>query len=180
MVKMRWLLTCACGIPLSLAGTQCMYAQSSNDADKHFVSDAIEGGNDEVALGRLAQKKGNSDEVKQFAQKMVDDHTRMGDKMRAVAQQVGVTSPTGTSMSEKATETKLSMLSGNSFDKAYMEAMVKDHRDDLAAFNKEISSGSDPAVKSAARSGARTITSHLKMAEQVAANRGVDVQKASR
>lgn len=180
MFKMRWLLTCLCGVPISIAGTQYLHSQSPSQADKHFVSDAIEGSNDEISLGQLAQKKGNSSEVKQFAQKMVDDHTKMGDKMRQVAQRVGVSPPAGTSMSEKGTETKLSVLSGDSFDKAYMKAMVKAHRDDLAAFNKEMANGSDPSVKEAARSGAKTITAHLKMAEQVAANRGVEVKTASR
>jgi putative membrane protein len=164
---------------LALAASPHLQSQSTSDQDKHFVTMAIEGNNDEISLAKLAQEKGSSNDVKQFAQKMINDHTKMGEEMSQVAQQIGVSPPSGTSMDEKAVATKLRILSGASFDKAYIQEMVKDHREDLDAFNKEAANGSNPAVKDAARSGAKVISSHLKLAVQIAANNGINVSEMS-
>lgn len=170
MISKKWLLACICAVPLSMASA--LYSQTASDDDKKFVKDAIEGNNDEISLAQMALKDARSSEVKEFAQRMVDDHTKMNDEMRSVAEKIGVDPPTGTTMGEKALTAKLTVLSGESFDKAYMKAMVKDHRDDLAAFHKEVANGSDPTVKEAAQSGVKKISSHLKSAEQIAANQG--------
>ena len=111
-------------------------AQGASANDKHFVRDALEGGNAEIELGHMAQDKGASDDVKQFGQKMVDDHTKMNDKMSQIATQIGITPPTGKPVAATATEGKLKVLSGDAFDKSYIQAMIKDHKDDLAAFKK--------------------------------------------
>ncbi len=164
---------------LALAASPRLQSQSTSDDDKRFVAKAMEGNNDEISLAKLAEEKSSSSEVKQFAQKMIEDHTRMEKEMSQVAQQIGVTPTSGTSMDEKALATKLRLLSGASFDKAYIQAMVKDHREDLDDFNKEAVDGSNPVVKDAARSGAKTISAHLEMAKQVAAHDGINVSEMS-
>ena len=122
--------------------------------DKKFVQSALEGGNAEVALGQLAAEKGSSEDVRQFGQKMVDDHKKLGDQMQDVAETEGIRPPEGTSARDKALEAKLKMLSGPSFDKAYIAAMVKEHQQDLDAFNREANKGNDTAIKDAASRGA--------------------------
>ena len=174
LMKLR-LLTALCATALS--GAPTALAQAPTDTDKHFVRDAIEGGNGEVELGHLAQQKGTSADVKEFGQKMVTDHTRLGEQMKAVAGNTGVTVPSGTSVSGKATEAELKLLSGDSFDKAYIKAMVKAHREDLQAFQKEAATGTSPEVRNAAKKGAIVVQHHLDMAEQIAKNHNVDVDK---
>ena len=146
------------------------FAQSVSNVDKKFVKEALEGGNAEINLGKLAQQKGKSDEVKQFGQKMVADHTRMAEHMREVAQKIGVNPPTGTSMSDKALYEKLNLFSGDDFDKAYVKAMIKDHQDDLNAFQQEETNGTSMSVKKAAKDGAETISSHLELIKKIAAD----------
>jgi putative membrane protein len=136
--------------------------------DKKFVRAALEGGTAEVELGQLAVQKASSEDVKQFGQKMIDDHTRMGDQMREVAEKEGIRAPAGTTAKDKGLETKLKALSGDSFDKAYIAAMVKGHRQDLADFKKEADMGNDTAIKDAASQGTQVISEHLKMAERIA------------
>ena len=160
-----------------LCGASIALAQAPTDADKHFVRDAIEGGNGEVQLGQLAQQKSASADVKEFGRKMVTDHTRLGEQMKTVAGNVGVTAPSGTSVGGKATAAKLKLLSGDSFDKAYIKTMVKAHRDDLQAFQKEASSGTSPEIRAAAKKGAGMVQHHLEMAEQIAKNHNVEVDK---
>ncbi|MGA2850210.1 MAG: DUF4142 domain-containing protein [Terracidiphilus sp.] len=152
------------------ANAQTGSSTSASTADKHFVTAALRGGMAEVELGKLAAEKGASDDVKQFGQKMVTDHTQLGEQMKQVAQQIGATQPSAMSPADLALEAKLKLLSGNAFDRAYIQAMVKDHEDDLGDFNKEIANGSSTAVTDAAREGAKVIQEHLDMIKKIAQN----------
>lgn len=146
---------------------------SASSSDKKFVRSALEGGNAEVKLGQLAAQKGSSDDVKQFGQKMVDDHTKLGDQMKQIAEQQGINVPDGVPAKDKALEAKLNSLSGDAFDKAYIKAMVQDHKKDLSEFKKEASSGNDTSIKDAASQGAQVISEHLQMAQQMAQKHNV-------
>jgi putative membrane protein len=147
----------------------------ASSADKAFVKEAIKGGNAEIDLGKLAAEKGSSADVKQFGQKMVEDHSKLGEQMKGVAGQIGVTPPTAIPPMDKALEMKLKGLSGDEFDRAYIKAMVKDHEQDLADFRKEATNGSSPAVKDAAAQGEQVISSHLQLIEQIAQAHNVTV-----
>lgn len=143
--------------------------------DRTFVKHAMEGSLAEVQLGQLALQKSSNDQVKQFAQRMVDDHTKMNEEMKPVAQQLGVAVPTEPSKKDKATMAKLQGLSGSAFDQAYIRDMVKDHKTDLKEFQSEASSGSDPNVKNAATQGSQVISQHLQLAQQLAKDQNVSM-----
>jgi putative membrane protein len=153
-----------------------MTAPGQNTAgDKMFVKKALQGGMAEVELGQLTLQKSNNDQVKQFAQKMIDDHTKLGEQMKPVAQQLGVSVPDGPSKKDKATMAKLQALSGSAYDQAYIKDMVKDHKQDLSDFKTEASSGQDPTVKDAASQGSKIIAEHLQMIQQLAKDQNVNV-----
>jgi putative membrane protein len=143
--------------------------------DKMFVSKALQGGMAEVQLGQLTLQKSNNDQVKQFAQKMIDDHTRLGEQMKPVAQQLGVSEPKGISKKDKSTIEKLQGLSGSAYDEAYIKDMVKDHKQDLSEFQTEASSGQDQTVKDAATQGSKVIAQHLQMIQQIAKDQNVNM-----
>ncbi len=161
------------------AGQNAAAATSSGQAsraDKMFARKALQGGMAEVQLGQLAAQKGGSDDVKQFGQKMVDDHTKMGDQLKPIAQQIGVNPPASLSGKDQALLTKLQGESGDQFDKTYIKAMVKDHRMDLKEFSKEAQSGKDSSLKDAASQGTQVIQQHLQLAEQMAQSHHVSVR----
>jgi putative membrane protein len=143
--------------------------------DSMFVKKALQGGLAEVQLGQLTLQKSQNDQVKQFAQKMIDDHTKLGDQMKPIAQQVGVSVPTEPSKKDKQTMAKLQALSGPAYDQAYLKDMVKDHKQDLSDFQAEASNGSDPAVKDAAAQGSHIIAQHLQMVQQLAKDQNVNM-----
>jgi putative membrane protein len=145
--------------------------------DQEFVSKALEGGDTEVQLGQLAQQKSQSQDVKQFGQKMVQDHSQMGEKwFKPLAKQLGVSEPKGPSKKDKKLIARLQGLSGNDFDTEYIKAMVKDHQDDLKDFQSEAQTTQDPNVKQVAQQGQNVISQHLQMIEQVAKNHNVPVE----
>ena len=70
--------------------------------------------------------------VKQFGQRMVDDHSKAGEKLKAAASKDGITLPTSMDAKQKREMDELSSLSGAAFDRKYMDAMVEDHEKDVA------------------------------------------------
>src|SRR5215831_12149529 len=68
---------------------------------KSFAMKAADGGMAEVELGRLAVQKAGSDRVKQFGQKMVDDHSKANDALKAAADREGIQLPAETGAKNK-------------------------------------------------------------------------------
>lgn len=136
--------------------------------DKKFAKAALAGGMAEVQLGQLAEQKSNSEDVKQFGQRMVDDHTKLNDQMKPIAAQLGVEPPTQLMPKDQELMTRLQGLSGDEFDKAYIKAMLKDHKKDNKEFQMEASNGQNPQEKEAAMQGDQIIKQHLQLAEQLA------------
>jgi putative membrane protein len=134
---------------------------------KSFAMKAADGGMAEVELGRLASQKASNDRVKQFGQKMVDDHSKANDALKQAAKQEGIELPADTSAKQKSMMQKLSGLSGAAFDKAYMDAMVKDHVEDVKEFEKASKAPGDSAVKTFASSTLPTLKEHLQMAREI-------------
>src|ERR1044072_8262937 len=112
-------------------------------ADHKFAMEAAMGGMMEVELGKVAASKGASDEGRQFGQRMVDDHSKANEELMRVASSKGMTLPTAPDPKHQAEMQKLSALSGEKFDKEYVKMMLKDHKKDVAAFEKEASGGID-------------------------------------
>lgn len=146
-------------------------ASAKANADQHFVMEAAKGGMAEVELGKLAKEKASSDQVKQFGQRMVDDHSKANDELKSIAQTKNITLPTDLDAKDKAVKGRLEKLSGEQFDRAYMQHMVQDHRKDVSAFRKESTSGKDPEVKGFAAKTLPTLEEHLKQAQD--ANKAV-------
>jgi putative membrane protein len=134
-----------------------------------------------VQLGQLAEQKSQSNDVKQFAQKMVSDHTQMGEKwFKPVAKQMGVSEPKGPSKKDKKLIEKLQGLSGPQFDTEYIQAMVKDHKEDLKDFKSEAEMAQDPNVKQIATQGTNIIQQHLQLIEQIAQAHNVPLEGKSK
>jgi putative membrane protein len=148
-------------------------AGQTSPMDKMFVQKAMQGGLAEVQLGQLTLQKSNNEQVKQFAQRMIDDHTKLNEQMKPIAQQIGVPVPEKVSKKDRATMAKLQALSGSAYDQAYIRDMIKDHKADLSDFQTEASSGQDPAVKDAAAQGSKVIAQHLQLIQQLAKDQNV-------
>jgi putative membrane protein len=148
-------------------------------ADRQFIKKAAEGGLAEVQLGQLATEKADSQDVKQFGQRMVDDHTKANDQLKQVASQKGVTVPDKLSPKDAATKARLENLSGKAFDRAYMRDMVMDHTKDVSEFRLESKNAKDPDVKNFASQTLPTLQDHLKEAKSIAPKTGAKTSQTS-
>jgi putative membrane protein len=129
-------------------------SSSLSEKDKSFMRKAAKGGMMEVAMGRLAEQNGKSEDVKSFGKRMVTDHSKANDELKSIAEKKGVKLPSK-EPSEKWTS-----------DKAYMDMMVKDHEKDLAEFKEEANTGTDPDVKKFAEDTAKMVQEHLDLAKE--------------
>lgn len=148
-------------------------------ADRMFIRKAAEGGLAEVQLGQLAAEHGSSQEVKQFGQRMVDDHTKANDQLKQLAGQKGVPVPEKLNAKDTATKARLEKLSGAAFDRAYMQDMVQDHTKDVSEFRTESKTAKDPDVKGFASQTLPTLEEHLKQAKSIAPKGGMAHKKSA-
>lgn len=137
-----------------------------NDADKDFVVSALKGGMKEVQMGQLGAKRATNPEVKALAKMIVDDHSTANKELKGLAQKKGVTLPPNKQM--VVPDEGMSARTGNDFDKAFAQAMVDDHKADIAAFEKAAQSAADPDVKAWAAGKLPTLRAHLEKAQMLA------------
>ena len=135
--------------------------------DHDFIMDAAMGGMMEVELGRIAAQNGASEAVKQFGQRMVDDHSKANEELMTLATSKGITLPTTLDEKHKEHLTKFSSMTGADFDRAYGKEMLSDHRKDVSEFEKQSTKGTDPDLKAFATKTLPTLREHLQMAESL-------------
>lgn len=132
-----------------------------------FMNEAASAGMMEVQLGQLAQQQGSSQQVKDFGQMMVQDHSQANQQLQNVAQGMQMTLPAV--MMEKHQEhvNDLQAKSGADFDNAYMDMMVKDHREDVNKFEQAQRNVTDAALKGWIDNTLPTLRTHLEHAQAV-------------
>jgi putative membrane protein len=140
--------------------------------DRNFLQDAAMGGLMEVELGRVAAQKGTSDAVKQFGQRMVDDHSKANSDLMSVASSKGITLPTTLDEKHQKELTKMSAMSGTEFDRAYSKLMLSDHTKDVSEFEKQSTKGTDADLKAFASKTLPTLQEHLQLAKTLPGNEG--------
>lgn len=142
-------------------------AWSASSSDASFAKKAAQGGLAEVAMGKLAESHAQAADVKAFGQQMVQDHSAANQKLKTVAEQEHIQLPTQPAPKDQRTINHLSSLHGEAFDKAYTQAMLKDHRKDIAEFKQEARQGGSSPMQNFAQATLPTLEHHLRMAEQL-------------
>ncbi len=139
-----------------------------NDTDKDFVTNTGKGGKAEVELAQDALNHATNADVKSFAQKLVDDHTKANGELEQFATSHGVTIPTEVQSKAKEVKERLMKLTGKSFDQAFVKQMVDDHTSTIKAFEDESKNGTDADLKAWVDKTLPALRDHLKMAEDLA------------
>jgi len=135
-------------------------------ADAKMMRDLAQANLAEIATGKLALEKSQNDQVKAFAQKMIDDHTKSQKQLEELAQQKGVTLPTEPDAKHKASAKMLSALEGDKFDKMYMNQVgVRDHKNTHQMLVKAEKKAKDQDLQNLAQSTAPIVENHLEMAQ---------------
>lgn len=164
-------------IAAMLVAAALLPAQSASPAgsnsDQNFLKTASETNKAEMQLARLAEKKTSNNAVKQFAERMITDHTKLEQETQSVASKESVTLPRGAGAANYHEYQELASKSGSDFDKAYIEFNVKAHEQAISEFQKEASSGANAAIKALASQAVPILKEHLRLAESTAKELGI-------
>src|SRR6185437_3908663 len=147
-------------------------AATPGDSGDLFLKTAAEGNQAEIALGQLALQQAESAEVKQFGAKMIQEHQKANQEVQQLASKEGVQLPRQMSEEQKLRQSKLSQLSGPPFDVAYMQYMLKDHRNDVKQFEQAAQQLQDQTVKTWAFNTLPILKQHLDLDSNIATRLG--------
>jgi putative membrane protein len=167
------MLACAALMPsLAISAEKREAAKESSKAskalsasDREFVTKAASDGAAEVELGKLASKKGETNAVRRFGERMVKDHSKAGAELKKIASAKGMTVSDKPGPEHAAHKAKLQKLTGAEFDREYMELMREDHEKAVDLFKKQADKGDDADLKKFAAKTLPTLEAHRKMAE---------------
>ncbi|ATP56766.1 DUF305 domain-containing protein [Pedobacter ginsengisoli] len=138
-------------------------AVNRGEGMQFFLEKAAIAGNMEVEIGKMAESKASNPRVKEFAEKMVKDHTKTNNNLKKLADNKKITIPTSIPEADQNHINEMAKLSGAQFDKHYMDMMVKDHVKTLDLFKSATTSGDIDVRRFAART-LRMIEGHYKLA----------------
>ncbi len=172
MMMAAAMLPAVLGVGMAVAQTS---GGSATAQDKSFLKELDQDSNFEIKTAQLALKKSSSADVKQYATMLIHDHTELKQRTK-VADGVAKVTPESAdslSLSDRATYSKLGLLSGETFDTAYIKGLVKGNDDIVRDEKSEAASSAIPAVKALAAHGAQLDTKHAEKAKQLAQAHGV-------
>lgn len=133
--------------------------------DSRFLMDAAEMQLEEISLGKLAQEKGNSANVKELGKMMEEDHSKSFSELSALAQSNSVSIPTSITEDSKGVQESLAEKTGSDFDKAFSDLIVEKHENAIAKFEKASSDSEDNEIRTWANGKLPGLKNHLKHAE---------------
>jgi putative membrane protein len=177
------LIAAACALAFAGTATAGGDKHASHDLDKKaadaatmapysdamFFESAANAGMLEVEAGKVAIAKGNSDDVRSFGQKMVTDHTKKNDELKALAAKKNVTLPTALDAKHQEKMAKFNSLSGDAFDHAYAADMVTGHADMHALMEQAATSSKDADVRVFAQDTLNAVKQHHELAVKLEA-----------
>lgn len=142
--------------------------QTLNQNDQQFVVQAAWAGTAEIRLSQLAKDRAGTDEIRDFGQHMIHDHTEANQELRQLAMNKGT--PVSEELDQEHQEAmdRLKGLRGAEFDRAYLDVMIRDHRKVIAEFERETQQGGDEALRQWAGKTLPKLQRHLEMAEDIA------------
>ena len=142
-------------------------ANQPNVADRNFARAAASGGLSEVELGRLADHRGQSSELRSFGQRMVDDHSQTNNQLKEVAAAANVPLPNVPGPEGQAMRERLDQMHGDAFDRDYIRGQISAHQQTVQLFEYEIGSGQDSQMKNFAAEALPILMQHLEMAQNI-------------
>lgn len=136
------------------------------EEDETFLENAIQGSYAEIEGSQLALEKTESQDVRQFAERMIKDHGEMVKEAGQLAKGKGMTPPDGPSVMQTTELTALKALPGGAFDAMYVNRIgVASHEATVEMFEKASQEAQDPDVKAMATKTLPKLREHLQMAQ---------------
>jgi len=141
----------------------------TNYQDRLFAQLASSGGQAEVEFGKLAESKADSAKVKDFARRMIHDHTEANKRLTDLADASKIPLPRDLDPDHQQIRSTLEKLDGSGFDLAYMRAQIVEHQKTAQLLEWEIAFGEDADIQRFASATLPTVLDHLQAARDIQA-----------
>jgi putative membrane protein len=152
------------------AATAAKPAAKLDRTDRKVLTELAQANLGEIASARLALAKASNPEVKAYAQRMIDEHTKAQAEVQALAQAKGVELPKEPGVKHKAKGAMLEALSGDIFDRTYVkQSGRRDHRVTHEYLKDNLDKIKDPDVKALAAKMRPIVEAHLLAADELIA-----------
>lgn len=155
-------------LALTAALSAPAFAQKMDNDDISAMKQIAQSNLNEVAAGKTGVSKAQSPDVKSFAQKMIDEHTKMFEEISALAKRKDVSIPKDANMKDMAQMKLIERKSGADFDREFMEHMVKEHETALKDVEAIAAKAKDADFKAALQKATPKIKEHLEHAQRLA------------
>jgi putative membrane protein len=142
--------------------------QTAGVNDALFAAAAADSGLSELTLSQLGVQRATDPDLKQFSERMIEEHSRLNNELRTLAAQKGIRIPNMVDVRSQFSAQSLAGLSGEEFDRCYAKAQLVAHMEAVAAFEAEAERGVDPDVRGMAARALPKIKSHLEMIKPIA------------
>ncbi|MFL5815156.1 MAG: DUF4142 domain-containing protein [Bdellovibrionia bacterium] len=152
------------------------FSADVSSQDKELANKLAQGSISEVQVGKFVKDKATDPAVKDFANRMVQDHTQMDQQIRHWASLNGVTLSTAPSKDGQELKGRLAKESGKSYDQEYVRSMLEDHKKDVSELQKFMAAHPDSSLKSIVTQTLPILENHLRVAENVAGKLGVSAK----
>lgn len=143
-------------------------AMQLSAAEQSFIIDAAQGGMAEVELGRLAEQRGSSAQVRDFGRMMVQQHTQANQELMGIARRMGVAPPTSLTPSAQAAQQRLQAAQGRDFDSQYIEQQASAHLAQRSLFQFAANNAKTPELRSFAQKNLPVIERHIDQLRTIA------------
>lgn len=135
--------------------------------DAEFVKKAASGGMLEVKLSENAQTRVTNPDVRQYAARLVRDHAKANNELKAAAQSASVPVPDVMSEKDQKVLDHFKDIKGENYDREFIDHMVKDHEEDIAAFRRASQEAKHAQIKTFAARTLPTLEEHLRIAKDL-------------
>lgn len=152
------------------AGAQAQ--ETLSDEGRKFVTEAAKGNMGEIRLGETAQQQAESQEVREFGQRLVEDHRKANEQLRSIATANHIPWPTSIKEEHRELATTLTDLSGQRFDQKFMQEMVKDHQKDVEKYEKMTNQIQDQQLEQYVQDTLPVLQQHLQRAQEIQGSLG--------
>ena len=137
-----------------------------SESDYRFLMNASRAANTEIELGKLAQEKGDNDEVRRLGKTLEREHETAASQIKRIARKKGAELPGGVSKEQRGEIRDLTQEK-RKFDEQFVSQVVKEHREDITEFRQASKNLEDEDLREFAKDMLPKMEKHLRQAQEV-------------
>lgn len=136
--------------------------------DRRIMREIAQANLAEIKTSQLALERSQDPQIRQFAQRMIDDHTRLQEQLTELARTKDVQLPQQPDAKHQELSDRLAKLEGEKFDRTYRrEVGEKAHKETHKMLERAQKQAQDPQLRAMVTQALPIVSQHLSLAENL-------------